>query len=222
MSARFRLFQLASPALPIGGYSYSQGLEAAIESGIVSGEDSLLRWIADLLQFSMGSYEIPCLLEMSDVWESGDFPAIARLNDEFLASRESAELRAMSVQMGYSMAKLAQGLPDMPSWLTGTLASLDEPGLPCVWSGVACAWSLRSEDSAAAYLWSWAENQVLVAMKALPMGQSAGQRVLFKAGELIDRCKPARRAPSLRSNFAPALAILSAGHETQYSRLFRS
>ena len=222
LRARYRLFQLASQALPIGGYSHSQGLEAAIEAGAVHDEPSLLRWIADLLMFSQCSFEIPLLLDMSDCWSAANFAALAELNDEFLAARESAELRAMSVQMGFSMARLAHSLPDMPAWLTDTLDAVREPSLPCVWSGVACAWSIGSADSAAAYLWAWAENQVLAALKTMRLGQSAGQRVLLSVGGLLSGAEQARRSAHARSNFAPAFAILSAAHESQYSRLFRS
>jgi urease accessory protein len=224
MLARIRLLQMTSQAFPIGGYSHSYGLEAAIESGCVRDEESVRQWIADVLTFSMGAYEIPLLCDMGDAWSAQDFPAVSRRNREFLASRESAELRSATVQMGFSMRKLLAVLPDLPEFLLNTLRSMDEPSLPCVWSGAACAWEIPASESMAAYLWSWAENQVLVAMKSVPIGQSSGQRVLLKIGETIARL--AERGPScgehMRSNFAPGLAILCSQHETQYSRLFRS
>jgi urease accessory protein len=112
----------------------------------------------------------------------------------------------------------------LPDALIGTLQRMREPCLPCVWSGAAAAWSIKPTDSIAAYLWSWAENQVLVAMKSVPIGQSAGQRVLLNLGSLIARLAEhgLPRGADKRSNFAPGLAILSSQHETQYSRLFRS
>jgi urease accessory protein len=122
------------------------------------------------------------------------------------------------------MRALLAVLPDLPDTLVKTLQTMEEPSLPCVWSGAAAAWSIASADSAAAYLWSWAENQVLVAIKSVPMGQSAGQRVLLNIGGQIARLvqhRPSKDA-QMRSNFAPGLAILSSQHETQYSRLFRS
>ena len=224
MLARIRLLQMTSQAFPIGGYSHSYGLEAAIESGCVRDEESVRQWIADVLTFSMGAYEIPLLCDMGDAWSAQDFPVLSRRNREFLASRESAELRSATVRMGLSMRKLLAVLPDLPEFLLNTLRSMDEPSLPCVWSGAACAWEIPASESMAAYLWSWAENQVLVAMKSVPIGQSSGQRVLLKSGETIARL--AERGPScgehMRSNFAPGLAILCSQHETQYSRLFRS
>ncbi len=219
-----RLLQLASQALPIGGYSHSQGLEPAIEAGIVRSEADVLAWIEDVLAFSMAAYEIPVLLEMCGAWSAHDLAGLRRLNDEFLATRESSELRAATVQMGYSMRSLLAVLPEIPASLNGALSMIREPTLPCVWSGAAVNWDIAPADAAGAYLWAWAENQVLVAVKTLPMGQSAGQRVLLHAGSRIAQLQDESHAlcERQRCNFAPGLAIASACHETQYSRLFRS
>jgi urease accessory protein len=224
MLARTRLLQMTSQAFPIGGYSHSYGLESAIETGQVRDEASVRQWIADVLSFSMGTYEIPVLHEMSDAWIALDSIALSRLNEQFLATRESAELRAATVQMGFSMRTLLAVLPNLPDFLLDTLRSMSEPTLPCVWSGAACAWAIPASDAAAAYLWSWAENQVLVAMKSVPIGQSSGQRVLLNIGEQIAELssRPRSTNDTMRSNFAPGLAILCSQHETQYSRLFRS
>jgi urease accessory protein len=227
-----RLLQLSSQALPIGGYSHSQGLEAAIEHEIVRDESSLLRWISDILEFSMTSFEIPCMLSMSAAW-TGDSPAvIAALNDEFLSTRESAEIRAAGVQMGFSLRALLCNLPDVPASTVAALRAIQEPSLPCVWSAAAAAWQIEPQEAVIGYLWTWAENQVLVAMKAVPIGQSTGQRVLLAIGSEIaefaaqmdsgDMGAGEMEGMSSGSNFCPGLAILSSQHETQYSRLFRS
>jgi urease accessory protein len=221
MLARVRLMQMTSQAFPIGGYSHSYGLEAAIEAGAVHDEATVGRWITEVLKFSLATYEIPMLVEFAAAWEGHAYGAVQALNDEFLASRESAELRAATVQMGYSLLKLLAVLPDLPRPLLDTLRSLEEPTLPCVWSGAATAWQIAASDSALAYAWAWAENQALVAMKSVPIGQSAAQRVLLNAGALIAALK-FDLPPEQRANFAPGLAILCSQHETQYSRLFRS
>jgi urease accessory protein len=222
--ARTRLLQMTSQAFPIGAYSQSFGLEAAIDSGVVSDESSLHQWIKDVLSFSLTSYEIPVLREMTRAWIAEDDEALERLNMLFLATRESAELRSASVQMGFSMRAVLAALPNLPGALTDKLRSMQEPCLPCVWSAAACAWAIPEPESIVSYLWSWAENQVLVALKAVPLGQSAGQRVLLQIGERIAQFTQACLSmdDGLRSNFAPGLAILCSQHETQYSRLFRS
>jgi urease accessory protein len=215
--------QMTSQAFPIGGYSHSYGLEAAVDSALVRDEASLQQWVADVLSYSIGKYEIPLLHRMSDAWTARDSIELGHLNDRFLCSRESAEIRSATVQTGFSMRSLLAVLPALPGFLHDTLRCMHEPSLPCVWSGAAAAWAIPASDSAASYLWSWAENQVLVGMKTAPIGQSAGQRVLLKIGERI--AELTRHDPShddALSNFAPGLAIQCARHETQYSRLFRS
>ena len=226
---RMRLYQLASQALPIGGYSHSHGLESAIEVGVVSDEPTLTAWLEGLLRYSVGSYEVPLLVELYGAWEAADAAQIAALNVQFLATRETAELRAATVQMGYSLRLLLGQLPDISQGTRTLLDGIEEPALPCAWAAATAAWRTGAEESVLAYLWSWAENQVLVAVKTVPLGQSAGQRVLGAVAADLAACALAAVAhphgtvtPACRSNFSPALAILSARHETQYSRLFRS
>jgi len=176
-----------------------------------------------VLAYSIGKYEIPLLHQMSDAWLALDSMGLSRLNERFLAARESAEMRSATVQTGFSMRSLLAALPELPDFLQDTLRGLHEPTLPCVWSGAAAAWAIPASDSAAAYLWSWAENQVLVGMKTVPMGQSAGQRVLLKiGGQIAELAEHESSMNDALSNFAPGLAIQCARHETQYSRLFRS
>jgi len=225
-----RLMQLSSQALPIGGYSHSQGLESAIEQGVIRDEASLQRWTLDCLEYCMGGFEIPCLLAMAAAWRARDGALASELNDDYLATRESAELRSATVQMGHSLRALLIVLPDLPTEMLDQLRAIENPSLPCAWSAAASAWSIAPADAIIGYLWAWGENQVLVAMKTLPLGQSAGQRVLLELGPRIARLAEAAAASAADaesagrpwSNFAPALAILSSQHETQYSRLFRS
>ncbi len=198
-----RLLQLASPTLPVGAYSYSGGLEAACEAGIVIDAASAQRWIGDVLEHSVLRMEAPLLLRMIEE------PAV-EWNEQFLASRETAELRAETVQMGYSLNRL---LPD----LGVEACPYEEPSFPAAYAQAVRAWGIPARQALTAYLWAWLENQVMAAVKAVPLGQTDGQKMLLALGAWLQDV-----SEDEPGNFAPGLAILSSRHETQYSRLFRS
>ena len=214
-----RLLQLASPALPVGAYSYSQGLEAAAEAGIVHDAASAKRWIEDVLEFAVARMEAPVFLRLHGAWSAGDTVAAERWNALFLASSESAELRAESVQMGHSLARLLADLGEREG-----PGAWEEISFPAAFAHAAVRWNVDPGAALTAYLWAWAENLALAAVKTVPLGQTDGQKMLLALGERVSEA--AARAASLDDealvNFAPGLALLSARHETQYSRLFRS
>lgn len=220
-----RLLQLASPALPVGAYTYSQGLEWAVEAGWIRDEATAGRWIGDLLEHGIGRFEAPLLACLMAAWRGDDGARVGRLNDDFLASRESAELRAETAQMGFSLVRLIKDLRDPElGAVHARLAALPEVAFPTAWAGIAAAWGIEPLPAVSAYLWSWAENQVMAALKAVPLGQAAGQRLLAGLGRRIAAVAEAALGlpESAWSNFTPAFAIACARHETQYSRLFRS
>ncbi len=216
-----RLLQLASPALPVGAYTYSQGLEWAVESGAVHDEASASRWIVDCLEYGVASFEAVTLSHMQAAWSDYDPPRLIALNDAFIASRETAELRAETLQMGHSLARL---LGDLPGFPARNWAQFTPPSFPLAWSCAAAHWRIAAEDTLIAYLWSWAENQVMAALKAVPLGQTAGQRLLLALGERLPglAARAAGTAFEDAENFLPAFAIASSLHETQYTRIFRS
>ena len=215
-----RLLQLASPALPVGAFSYSQGLEAAVDAGRVKDAESAARWIGDVLELAMGSMEAPVLARLIDAWAAGDGEAVRRWNEEFIASRETSELRAETLQMGYSLRALLRGLGER----TEVLDALDEVAYPTAFAFAVGAWKIDSREALAAYLFAWIENQVLAALKCVPLGQTDGQRLLLELGLRIPQVveRGASLADDELCNFAPGLALACARHETQYSRLFRS
>ena len=223
--ALLRLLQLTSPTLPVGAYTYSQGLEWAVESGRIANEQDAGLWISELLTTSIGRLEAPLLASQMRHWANEDSGEIRRLDAEFLASRESAELRAETLQMGFSLKRLLADLHDPQlAPLREHISDWPEIAFPTVWSGLATGWKIEPLVAVSGYLWSWAENQVMAALKAVPLGQAAGQRLLAELGQKI----PAVAASALHlpeddwSNFTPVFSICSARHETQYSRLFRS
>lgn len=225
-SALVRLLQLASPALPVGAYTYSQGLEWAVARGMVRDEADAARWIGDLLASVVGRFEAPLAARLLAAWSAGDDAEVGRLDADFVASRETAELRAETLQMGYSLVRLLATLDAfaaLPGW-RDRLAGLAEPAFPTAWTAAAAAWTVPPDAALVAYLWAWLENQVMAAVKAVPLGQSAGQRLLAALGARISPIAAAALTlpEDQWSNFAPGLALASARHETQYTRLFRS
>ncbi|MBI3094489.1 MAG: urease accessory protein UreF [Rhodocyclales bacterium] len=219
-----RLLQLASPALPVGAYTYSQGLEWAVEAGTVKDEAGALRWIGDQLESNLGRYEAPLLLRMLEAWQVGAGETVRELDAEYLATRECAELRAETLQMGYSMQRLLHELGDFPPPLLAAIAVSPTPTLMLGWSCAAAAWQIAPRDALTAWLWSWAENQTMAALKAVPLGQAAGQRLLQEIGRRLPAVveRALTLDPADYSNFAPGFAIACCNHETQYTRIFRS
>lgn len=219
-----RLLQLASPTLPIGAYSYSQGLEWAVEAGIARDATSVRAWIGDLLELVVARGEAAIASRLLVAAQSGDWPAFATWNAWFRASRETAELRAETEQMGGSLAKLAGDLDLLDGPARDVLPAQAPITLPAAYALAARGFAVPIDAALTAYVWSWLENQVLAAMKLVPLGQVAGQRLLASLGAKI----PGVVAIAMTladvdlSTLAPGLALASARHETQYTRLFRS
>jgi urease accessory protein len=202
-----RLLQLASPTLPVGAYSYSQGLEAAIEAGLVTSPETAKDWIADVLDLSVARMEAQVLRAQIAA------PSRER-NDFFLATRETAELRAETLQMGQALSRLLRDL--------GIEVTIEEPAYPTAFAIAVRHWKIDPREAMVAYLWSWLENQVMAAVKAVPLGQTAGQKILLELGGRLEEIASQEVPEEAWSNLAPGLAHLSSQHETQYSRLFRS
>lgn len=219
--ALIRLLHLVSPTLPVGAYTYSQGLEWVVETGTVKDEASALAWISDCLEFGIVRFEAVYLAHMLAAWERGDMTRLAELDAEFLASRESSELLAETLQMGYSLSRL---LTDLASFSAPTKMGFSQPSFPLAWSCAAAAWAIPAHDAIGGYLWAWAENQVMAAVKAVPLGQTAGQRMLMAIGDRISTLAADAAASPIDAthNVLPAFAIACSCHETQYTRLFRS
>jgi urease accessory protein len=219
-----RLLQLASPMLPVGAYSYSQGLEWAIECGDVHSLASANAWITDVLVLYQSRFELPVLYRMYQAWQADDLHAIKEWDAFFQAGRDTAEALAESRQMGYSLRRLLNDVGSLPAEFMQTINLLETPSFPVIYAGVAHIWNLPAEDMLHAYAWSWVENQVSAAMKTVPLGQVAGQKILLELGETLPDCvaKAMQLKDAEISNFIPGLSIAGCRHETQYSRLFRS
>jgi len=218
------LLRLASPQLPIGGYSYSQGLEMAVENGWVNDSDSARRWLEDQLLLNLARFEAPLLLAHCEAAAQDDWPRLLQLAAEHRASRETRELQLESRQMGYSLTQLLDGLPELDQPARDCLAAADEPGLALAWALAARAWQITPADALAAWLWGWLENQLAVLMKTLPLGQQAAQRLTSQLVSVLSQAqREASELPEAAWGSAPfGLVLTSMAHERQYSRLFRS
>lgn len=218
------LLQLASPALPVGGYSYSQGLEWAVEARQVHDRHSAARWITGVLEGNVATFEAPLLVRLLRCWQAGDPEGVTHWNEIHLSGREGAELRAETLQMGFSLKALVLELGILTARLASALEALEPASYPAAWSAACAGWQIGEDAAVTAHVWSWLENQVLAALKLVPLGQVAGQELLLELGAGIPGIVETARAMSddELSNFAPGLAIASSLHETQYSRLFRS
>lgn len=224
MNPAWALLRLASPQLPIGGYSYSQGLEMAVEQSIVTDPPSAACWIGDQLLLNLARFEAPLLLAHCTAAAEGDWPTLHRLSEEHRASRETRELHLESRQMGYSLQQLLNGLPETDQPARDFLHQIGEPHLALGWALAARAWQINPQDALAAWLWSWLENQLAVLMKTLPLGQQAAQRLTSELTPLLQSAQQhATELDPEHIGSAPfGLALASMAHERQYSRLFRS
>jgi urease accessory protein len=214
-----QLMWLASPALPVGGFSYSEGLESAVEHGLVHDETSAGDWLLDQLHLSLARADLPVLAGAVVAWRAGDGETLAPLDAWLRATRETAELRQQTEQMGRSLVEWMKAVhPALAERVTAS------PTFPTAFALAASESAAPVRDVLLTFAFGWAENLMQAAIKSVPLGQSAGQRILQRLAAAI----PAAVDHALtlsedeRQAFTPMLAILSARHETQYSRLFRS
>jgi urease accessory protein len=220
-----RLLHLASPALPIGGFHFSQGLEYAVEAGWVSDEASTLDWIGGIAGASLATLDLPVLFRLHAAWRQNDYLGVTRWNAFLIASRETGELRAEDRHLGSAMLRVLAEM-ELRTELFPSQPGKNPVGVSHAAAfAFACArWDIPAPDAAQSFAWAWVENQVLAAVKLVPLGQSAGQRLLHaliprlaaysaQAGEMLDA----------EIGICTALSAVASGrHETQYTRLFRS
>ncbi|WP_455555676.1 urease accessory protein UreF [Comamonas sp.] len=225
-STFLQLMWLASPALPIGGFSYSEGLEAAVNAALVTTEAEASDWLIHQLHLTQSRGDMAAIAQALPAWANDQTTRLAALNDWVRHTRESSELRLQTEQMGRSLIEWLKNryagdtaIQARVQWLAAQDASY-----PVAFALAAHLTGASAHDALLAYAFGWAENMTQAAIKAVPLGQSAGQRMLARLTQNIPAAvEHALALPdSERQAFSPMLAILSARHEHQYSRLFRS
>ena len=218
-----RLLQLASPALPVGGFSYSEGLEAAVAHQLVHDEASAQSWLIDHLHLVLSRGDLPVLAQAIPAWQQHDVAQLKQLNDWVMQTRETFEMRLQTEQMGRSLLVWLRNQADADTARMQSCENLP-PTWPLVFALALSTHGVPIREGLLAAAFGWAENMVQAAIKAAPLGQLRGQRILAALTTdtpvAVDHAM--KLAPHERQAFSPRLAILSARHETQYSRLFRS
>jgi urease accessory protein len=219
-----QLIRLASPSLPVGGFSYSEGIESAVDASLVRDEASAAAWLGDQLALALVRSDLPVVARALAAWRSGDGESVAAWNLWFSTTRETSELRRQSEQMGRSLALWLRQRDGEDIRVAVLQALAPAPTWPVAFALAAADSGAAAHDVLACYAAAWAENMTQAALKAVPLGQAAAQRILAALFAEIPRAVgraldlPAREMQAS----APMLAILSAKHEDQYSRLFRS
>jgi urease accessory protein len=217
------LMQLASPALPVGGFSYSEGLEAAVEHGLVHHEASAQAWLLDQLHLVQARSELPVVAQAMPAWQVHDVGRLNQLNQWVLRTRETHEMRLQSEQMGRSLLDWLRNHTDVDPARHDTCQQLP-PTWPLVFALALTTRAVTVRDGLLTTAFAWAENMVQAAIKSVPLGQRSGQRMLAALSAEIPLAvdHAMQIDDDQRQSFSPRLAILSARHESQYSRLFRS
>lgn len=223
ISPSVALMWLASPALPVGGFSYSEGLEAAIDHGLVHDEASCGAWLGDQLMLTQARGDLAVVAQAIVAWRAMDEKRLAELARWVVCTRESAEMRLQTEQMGRSMQDWMKNLGAAPEPALAVLGRLP-PNYPLAQALALSVLDVSVEQALQAYAFGWAENMTQAALKAVPLGQNSGQRLLAMLAQSIGPAVELAMhlTDDQRQAFSPMLAILSSRHEHQYSRLFRS
>jgi urease accessory protein len=219
--SELRLYQLISPSLPIGSFTYSQGLEWAIEAQWITDTPSLKHWLSSVLEHSIVTLELPILVRLLNAFHDADEASVVRWTQWLIACRETSELRKEEQQRGGALARLLPNLGvSIPENLAVDVAK-------CQLTGFALAayqWGIEAQKLCYGYCWGWLENIVLAGVKLIPLGQTDGQKIMFELAQKIP--VSVEKSLTLKDfdihSSTPALAIASSRHETQYTRLFRS
>ncbi|WP_448282805.1 urease accessory protein UreF [Phormidesmis priestleyi] len=231
-NALLRLLQLASSTLPVGAYSYSEGVEAIVQSGKIESAESLEHWLRQELRYGAVRLEAAVMIRAvrllaGNSKKSFDPATLLYWNRWLSAARETEESRSQSWQMGRSLMRLFQDLHPDSSFLTphsSLLTSSENCNFAIAFGIVSASWEIDERSSVLGFLHSWATNLISAGVKLIPLGQTAGQRLLLGLGEAIERSTS--EILTLQDDDLATcgwgLSLASMAHETLYSRLFRS
>lgn len=219
-----RLLQLCSANLPVGGFSFSQGLEYAVEMGWLTSPETTASWITINLEESIAKTDLAILKRLFSALQNNDLNAFAYWNTHLIACRESHELLLADLAMGKALIRLIKQLNNIN--VSGYQAIIQLTEISFVSAFALCAYVFKLDliSAQSGYCWTYIDNQVAAATKLVPLGQTQAQNLLFELTEntqaIIEKSNTIDDEDIGTS--LPHLAMASAWHETQYSRLFRS
>jgi urease accessory protein len=211
-----KLLTLSSTALPVGAYCYSQGVESAIDQGLIFDEESSIAYFEEVLEMLLLRFELPVLKRLMQSYDQAD--EFQKWAEIYRASRESKELLAESRQLAFSLNAWIRDVLKQP------VVVKKQYGFVPVYAQLCGRLGLNAADVLTAYTFTVLENQVLAVVKTVPLGQMSGQRILWHVHTLVPDVieRALLLEDSQMSSALPQYAMLSMAHETQYSRLFRS
>jgi urease accessory protein len=237
------LLQLGDSALPIGGYSHSWGLEAAIDRGLVRDAAGLESWVRSWLHEAVGPLEGVIVATVCRAVQEKDWSAVARANDLLQASLTPETLRSASRDMGQQLLALAQAWPwaglsdelrvmsdestvmaDDSSLTTHHSSLMHEWHHAVVFATLASAADASSEEAVVVYLHQAALGMISAGVRGIPIGHTHGQQILARLHDDLNELARdlADRDIETAGSFCPAYEILCHAQTQLYTRLFRS
>lgn len=224
------LLHISSPALPIGAFAYSQGLEYTLEAGWCRKTDDVEQWIKSVMIHGLGGVDLPILKRLHQAWsayeqdqvtESVSTQSLKAWNTTLLAFRETKELYLEDIQVGDAFK---QWHKTQSTEHIDKLEIIDKPTVASMYALNAVIKGLTVKECLIGFVWAWLENQITAASKAMPMGQTDGQNIIRHLIPEIEAVieKSMRLEDDDIGSGLVGLSMSSALHENQYSRLFRS
>jgi urease accessory protein len=232
--AAYKLLAWFSPAMPIGAYSYSHGLEYAVEAGLVTDAPALRDYLETALRHGTGQLDVSLLCV---AWRAGraegceegacEGRSLADILMLAAALRGSSELALESAAQGRALLTLLrQAWPAAPlDALAALCRQLEVEPAHAVTVGVACAaHGLPLQPCVVAFLHGFAANLISAGVRLVPLGQTDGQRLTAALEGTIQAVAADALAASLDDlgTASPMIDLCAIAHETQYTRLFRS
>jgi urease accessory protein len=227
MTNLLRLLQLSDPALPIGGFSHSAGLETYVQAGMVKDKASATEFITTQLSQNICYTDAAFVSLAYDAIANNDFESLLQLDEECTAIKLPREMRQASQKLGLRLLKIF-GPVVQSTFIDKYRSAIDSSELSGHYSIVfglyACAMAINKKEALTGFYYNAAVGMVINSVKLIPLGQQDGQEILFSLHHLINELVTASLTPdkNLIGLCCTGLDIRCMQHEDLYSRLYMS